>query len=87
MTVGARSMTIGAPGVLSNDSGGRAPLQARLNKQPKRGSVTLQPDGSFTFKLKSGSNPGAGKTDSFAYKVTDGFTTSSSVNVTIVWVK
>jgi subtilisin family serine protease len=86
MVVGARSLSIAAPGVLLNDTGGRALLKARIVKQPTRGSVTLQANGAFVFKLYSQYSPGVGKTDYFSYKVTDGYTTSIAVNATINWV-
>jgi subtilisin-like proprotein convertase family protein len=63
-----KALTVAGPGVLGND---RDPdgdaLTAVLAGQPKKGTVTLQPDGSFTYKAKKK----ARGTDSFTYLAQD----------------
>ncbi|QEL13436.1 beta strand repeat-containing protein [Limnoglobus roseus] len=73
--------TQAAPGVLANDSGGSGALTAALVTPPAaaQGTVTVSPNGSFTFKPALGFSG----TASFAYAATDGFTTSSPTTVTI----
>lgn len=64
------ALTVQAPGVLSNDSdpNGHA-LTAVLLNGPADGSLTLNPDGSFTYTP----NDGFEGTDSFTYLADDGF--------------
>ena len=70
------SFSAGAPGVLGNDSGGDAALTATIVTQAQFGTVSLDPDGSFTYT--PGPSWGASAiNDSFTYTATDGTTTSS----------
>ena len=74
--------SVGAPGVLGNDSGGDAALSATLVNQAQFGTVALSPDGSFTYT--PGPNWGVSAiNDSFSYTATDGTTTSSATTVQI----
>ena len=63
-----KQLTVAGPGVLGNDRDpdGEA-LTAVLAGQPKRGTVTLQPDGGFTYKATKK----AKGTDSFTYLAQD----------------
>lgn len=63
-----KTLTVPAPGVLNNDSDpdGDA-LTALLAGQPKKGKVTLEADGSFTYRA----NKKAKGTDSFTYLAQD----------------
>jgi hypothetical protein len=73
-------LSIGAPGVLSNDTDDDSPAAAQpvvisagprgavLVTGPTTGTVTLKADGSFTYTPKSGFTG----TDSFTYKTNDG---------------
>jgi len=62
------TLTIAAPGVLSNDSDPDGnPITAQLVTGPTRGTVALQPDGSFVYTP----NPGANGTDTFTYNARD----------------
>src|SRR4030067_2712161 len=54
-------LTVTAPGVLANDSGGT--LTASVVSLPSQGTLTLNPNGSFSY------TPGAsGSPDSFTYR-------------------
>ncbi|MCG3150118.1 MAG: hypothetical protein PCFJNLEI_03596 [Verrucomicrobiae bacterium] len=64
-------------GVLSNDTSAN-PLTAFLVSGPQHGTLTLNPDGSFTYTP----NPGFSGTDSFVYRATDGTLVSSAAIVT-----
>ena len=67
-------------GVLSNDTNADGlPLTAQLDTSPVNGTVTLNPDGSFTYTP----NTGFCGTDSFSYVATDGMATSTPATVTI----
>jgi adhesin/invasin len=69
-----------APGVLANDTdpdGGS--LTAGLVEQPANGTVTLMPDGSFTYVP----TPGFVGPDTFTYQASDGVDASAPVTVTI----
>jgi hypothetical protein len=67
-------------GVLSNDYDmDGQPLTAMLDTQPANGSVTLNPDGSFTYIP----NPTFVGTDTFTYHVFDGTANSSTATVTL----
>ena len=60
------SVSIPAPGVLDNDGiPGNAPLTAEKVSDPSRGTVTLNPDGSFTY---SPTHPQLLSPDEFEYK-------------------
>ncbi|MCA1684019.1 MAG: tandem-95 repeat protein, partial [Actinobacteria bacterium] len=75
-------VTVAAPGVLGNDTDldGHA-LTAASPSTPGRGSVSLNPDGSFTYTPDAGF---AGA-DSFTYTATDGNggTDTATVNITV----
>ncbi|HWL35607.1 MAG TPA: Ig-like domain-containing protein [Frankiaceae bacterium] len=76
------NLTVTAPGVLSNDTDadGEA-LTAGNASDPANGTVTLNPDGSFSYDPDSG-YLGA---DSFTYDVTDGTATdTATVSITVV---
>ena len=76
------SFSAGAPGVLGNDSGGDAALTATIVTQAQFGTVSLDPDGSFTYT--PGPSWGASAiNDSFTYTATDGTTTSSVTSAQI----
>lgn len=75
------ALTVAAPGVLQNDGDDDGDtLQAQLISLPTAGSVSLNPDGSFTyvadFQLFDGS-------DSFTYIADDGRAASNPATVTI----
>jgi len=75
------TVTVPAPGVLANDlDPDSAVLQAQLVSGPSHGSVTLNPNGGFTY------TPTAGSTvpDSFTYRASDGAATSDPVAVTLL---
>ncbi|PRX49648.1 Ig-like domain-containing protein [Salegentibacter salegens] len=74
------TLTRAAPGVLSNDTDAEGDaLTAEIVDQPENGTVTLDPDGSFTYE------PDAGYfgTDTFTYTANDGQEDSSPATVTI----
>jgi VCBS repeat-containing protein len=75
-------LVIAAAGVLGNDSDVEAdPLTAVLVTGPAHGSLTLNPDGSFTYTPNANFN-GA---DSFTYQANDGLANSApaTVNITV----
>ena len=75
-------LTIAAPGVLGNDTDVDGdPLTAIIVANPSHGSVTLNPNGSFTY---TPSTNYAGH-DSFTYKANDGITDGNvaTVNITV----
>ena len=73
-------LTITAPGVLSNDADVDGnPLTAVLEIGPANGTLTLNPDGSFTYTPNANWNG----TDTFTYHASDGTTTSNVATVTI----
>jgi hypothetical protein len=75
-----KPVTVAAPGVLANDSDANGDkLTVRLVTGPKQGTVTLNPDGSFTYK----STATASGTDSFTYVANDGQADSAPATVTI----
>ena len=72
-------LVIGAPaGVLSNASGTQ--LQATLATGPADGTVHINTDGSYTYTPTTGFTG----TDSFTYRVTDGFARTTTGKVSIV---
>jgi Bacterial Ig domain/Cadherin-like domain len=73
------TLTVVAPGVLANDTGGNGSLTAILSNGPANGSLTLNADGSFSYTPTSNFFG----IDTFTYKATDGQTTSSVATVTI----
>jgi VCBS repeat-containing protein len=79
-TLHGNSLIVSAAGVLANDSDPDGDtLTAVLVSYPSYGSVMLNSNGSFTYSPMLGF---AG-TDSFTYKASDGFLTSSTATVTI----
>jgi VCBS repeat-containing protein len=79
---GGQSVTVPAPGVLSNDSDpdGDA-ISAQNASDPASGSVSLNSDGSFTYTPDLGTTS---TTDSFTYVASDGsLTTQATVTITI----
>ena len=69
-----------APGVLGNDTDPDGdPLTAILQTGPSDGMLTLNPDGSFTYKPDADFNG----TDSFTYRANDGTSNSNLATVTI----
>ncbi|HET9153354.1 MAG TPA: cadherin-like domain-containing protein [Solirubrobacterales bacterium] len=74
------ALSIPASGVLGNDSDPDGdPLTATLESAPANGSVSLQPDGGFTYTPKSGFTG----TDSFSYRASDGNGSGNSATVSI----
>ncbi len=74
------TLTVPAPGVLGNDSDPDGnPLVAQLQSGPAHGSLTLNPNGSFSYV------PDAGfiGMDSFTYQAVDGLAASNTATVTI----
>lgn len=82
-TVSAGStLNVPAPGVLANDvnpGGSGAGLQAVLVTPPTRGSLTLRPDGSFTYVPSAG----AAGTEQFTYRAVAGAVSSAPATVTL----
>jgi VCBS repeat-containing protein len=73
-------LTVAAPGVLGNDSDpDHNPLSAVLVSGPSHGTLTLNPDGSFTYTPAS-NHTGS---DSFTYQASDGTLTSELATVTL----
>ena len=77
-----KTLKVSAPGVLKNDSDAdKDPLTARLVTGPSKGTLNLNPDGSFSYKpnVKRGS-------DSFTYEADDGNggTDKATVSIKIV---
>ncbi|MBV8516272.1 MAG: tandem-95 repeat protein [Acidobacteria bacterium] len=74
-------LTVPAPGVLANDGDPNgAPLTASPVGSPARGTVTLNPDGSFTY---APDDPTSNTADSFDYKASNGSKDSNVAHVTI----
>jgi VCBS repeat-containing protein len=75
-----KTLTVAAPGVLSNDTDADDdPLTAVLVSSPSHGTLTLNADGSFTYTPNANFN---GK-DSFTYKANDGGADTIATTVTI----
>jgi PKD repeat protein len=77
---GGNTLTVGAPGVLDNDSDINGdPLTAVLVSNVSHGVLTFNPDGSFTY------TPDLNfcGTDSFTYQANDGTADSNTATVTI----
>jgi VCBS repeat-containing protein len=76
----ATVLTVNAPGVLANDvDTGSEALAAVLVANAEHGTVTLRPDGSFTYTP----DPGFSGTDRFTYEANDGRADSSPATVTL----
>ncbi|MCP4000190.1 MAG: choice-of-anchor D domain-containing protein, partial [Gammaproteobacteria bacterium] len=73
-------LTVDAPGILSNDSGGGGSLTAENFSSPSHGFLASVNDGSFIYTPDNGFTG----TDSFNYQATDGITNSTAATVTIV---
>jgi predicted outer membrane repeat protein len=74
-------LNIDAPGVLANDNDSDGDqLSVELANRPTNGSLTLKPNGSFSY-LPNRDFVG---TDSFRYTISDGLGVSAAVTVTIV---
>jgi len=75
------TVTQSAPGVLGNDTDvDSATLTAVLDQDVSHGTLTLSPDGSFSYTPDSGyTGP-----DSFTYYATDGSASSNPVTVTFL---
>ncbi|APZ96606.1 tandem-95 repeat protein [Fuerstiella marisgermanici] len=74
------SLTVGAPGVLANDTDPEGqPLTASLVTGPSNGTLTLNADGSFDYAPA----PNFHGTDTFVYVASDGISDSSPATVTI----
>ena len=80
--VTGKLLTVAAPGVLSNDTGGTGPLRSVLVSGPTRGTFALATNGGFTYTATNGYT-GA---DSFTYRCNDGASTSgvATVSLTVV---
>lgn len=76
-------LTVSAPGLLTNDTdpdGNLNTLSAAKVTDPAHGSVTVNPNGSFTYTPAANYNG----SDSFTYKATDGSLDSvATVNLTV----
>ncbi|MFN2500164.1 MAG: Ig-like domain-containing protein, partial [Pyrinomonadaceae bacterium] len=77
---GDLTLTIGAPGVLSNDTDVDGPaLSAVLNSNPPNGTLLLNANGSFSYTP----NTGYAGSDSFTYHANDGSLNSNVATVSI----
>jgi VCBS repeat-containing protein len=79
------SLSVAAPGVLANDSDSDGdPLTVSAHTNPAHGTLTINPDGSFTY------TPAAGfcGSDSFTYTISDGHggTDTATVSISIACV-
>ncbi len=73
-------LTVAAPGVLENDTDADGdPLTAEKLSDPTNGTLTFNPDGSFTYTP----NADFFGTDSFTYRASDGTNESGVATVTI----
>ena len=74
------ALIISIPGVLINDTDEDGdPLNVISNTSPTNGTVSLNPDGSFTYTPNADYNG----SDSFTYTISDGFNEPSTATVTI----
>jgi VCBS repeat-containing protein len=74
------ALTVATPGVLANDGDpDGTQLSAVLVSGPSRGTLTLNPDGSFTYTPAADVSGG----DSFTYRASDGTLTSGPATVTL----
>jgi VCBS repeat-containing protein len=73
-------LTVPAPGVLANDTDPDGDtLTAVQVSPPQHGTLTLNPDGSFTYTP----DPGFTGPDTFTYRASDGALTSNTATVTL----
>src|SRR3569623_1016524 len=73
-------ISITAPGLLANDTDAEHdPLTASLFSGPAHGTISLQPDGSFSYTP----NSGFAGVDSFTYMANDGTSNSALAAVTL----
>ena len=73
-------LTVPASGVLANDTDADGdPLAAILLTSPSHGTLSLAPDGSFTYAP----NPNFNGTDTFTYKANDGSADSNPATATL----
>src|SRR5262249_43802681 len=72
------TLTVGAPGVLGNDTSGGSLTAVRVSG-PSHGTLTLNGNGSFTY-TPAGNYNGS---DSFTYKANDGTLDSNTATVNI----
>jgi hypothetical protein len=76
----AATLTVAAPGVLANDTDPlNSPLTAVLVSGPSNGTLTLNPDGSFSYAP----DPGFTGNDSFTYEAKNAMNPSAPVTVTL----
>jgi VCBS repeat-containing protein len=76
---GGSTLSVAAPGLLSNDAGGSGPLTAVLGAGPIHGILNLTNNGGFSYTPTNGYT-GA---ETFTYRANDGVTNSSLATVTI----
>jgi VCBS repeat-containing protein len=77
------SLVVSAPGLLDNDSDPDGdPLTAVLQTTPANGSVTVNPDGSFSYTPENGFTG----VDTFTYRAEDGRggTDTATVTITVI---
>jgi VCBS repeat-containing protein len=77
-----KTLKVPAPGVLKNDKdgdNGNEDLSSKVDQGPKKGELTLNKNGSFTYKPNFGFN---GK-DSFVYRISDGEGDTDTATVTV----
>jgi VCBS repeat-containing protein len=75
------TLTVGAPGVLANDSDPDGnTLSAAVESAPSHGTLTLNADGSFSY-IPAANYHGS---DSFSYRASDGSLASNQATVTIM---
>jgi autotransporter-associated beta strand protein/VCBS repeat-containing protein len=73
-------LTLAAPGVLANDTDAEGdPLTATLVQPPAHGTVTLHPDGSFTYTPNADFS---GVDDALVYRIDDGHGNTAEGTVT-----
>nr|MBA3268819.1 cadherin-like domain-containing protein [Acidimicrobiia bacterium] len=79
-TIEGRPLTVSYPGVLANDTDADGdPLTVTSASDPAGGSVSIEPDGSFTYTPDAGTSG----TDTFTYTVSDGTGATGTAAVTI----
>ncbi len=79
-TTSGATLDVASPGVLANDAGHNGqPLTAVLVTGPAGGTLTLQPDGAFTYAPAAGFSG----TDGFTYAADDGLARGTETQVTL----